>query len=117
MLLLCSFFFFKQKTAYEMRISDWSSDVCSSDHQQRAARRPEQRAFAQRDEIVASERKANHVPAMPCRGAAINGDTAAASTRANQTLEGDSRKQGRSEERRVGKECVSSCRSRWSPTH
>src|SRR3546814_1865847 len=94
-----------------MRISDWSSDVCSSDllpaareparlfemqvgDQQRAARRPEQRAFAQRDEIVASERKANHVPAMPCRGAAINGDTAAASTRDNQTLEGDSRKQG-----------------------
>src|SRR3546814_6792828 len=34
--LICSeriymFFFFKQKTAYEMRISDWSSDVCSSD--------------------------------------------------------------------------------------
>src|SRR3546814_10263958 len=28
----CSFFFFKQKTAYEMRTSDWSSDVCSSDH-------------------------------------------------------------------------------------
>src|SRR3546814_9177574 len=30
MYLVC-FFFFKQKTAYEMRISDWSSDVCSSD--------------------------------------------------------------------------------------
>src|SRR3546814_12323376 len=28
---MVSFFFFKQKTAYEMRISDWSSDVCSSD--------------------------------------------------------------------------------------
>src|SRR3546814_1053499 len=28
---MLSFFFFKQKTAYEMRISDWSSDVCSSD--------------------------------------------------------------------------------------
>src|SRR3546814_10302366 len=28
---LCFVFFFKQKTAYEMRISDWSSDVCSSD--------------------------------------------------------------------------------------
>src|SRR3546814_13563687 len=28
---VCDFFFFKQKTAYEMRISDWSSDVCSSD--------------------------------------------------------------------------------------
>src|SRR3546814_7422966 len=37
------FFFFKQKTAYEMRISDWSSDVCSSDlhgtaHRRRLAR-------------------------------------------------------------------------------
>src|SRR3546814_5153790 len=33
LLLLCHmcFFFFKQKTAYEVRISDWSSDVCSSD--------------------------------------------------------------------------------------
>src|SRR3546814_8777987 len=31
MLLFIFFFFFKQKTAYEMRISDWSSDVCSSD--------------------------------------------------------------------------------------
>src|SRR3546814_16876242 len=29
--MLVFFFFFKQKTAYEMRISDWSSDVCSSD--------------------------------------------------------------------------------------
>src|SRR3546814_21194441 len=29
--MLLVFFFFKQKTAYEMRISDWSSDVCSSD--------------------------------------------------------------------------------------
>src|SRR3546814_17745565 len=32
--MLLLFFFFKQKTAYEMRISDWSSDVCSSDLQQ-----------------------------------------------------------------------------------
>src|SRR3546814_2178669 len=31
------FFFFKQKTAYEMRISDWSSDVCSSDLEERLA--------------------------------------------------------------------------------
>src|SRR3546814_7810455 len=31
MFYFISFFFFKQKTAYEMRISDWSSDVCSSD--------------------------------------------------------------------------------------
>src|SRR3546814_11707652 len=33
---MCCVFFFKQKTAYEMRISDWSSDVCSSDLQKRA---------------------------------------------------------------------------------
>src|SRR3546814_4018587 len=31
LVLFFVFFFFKQKTAYEMRISDWSSDVCSSD--------------------------------------------------------------------------------------
>src|SRR3546814_3994902 len=31
MVICCSISFFKQKTAYEMRISDWSSDVCSSD--------------------------------------------------------------------------------------
>src|SRR3546814_8654814 len=30
-IMVCCVFFFKQKTAYEMRISDWSSDVCSSD--------------------------------------------------------------------------------------
>src|SRR3546814_4459352 len=37
MFSLASFFFFKQKTAYEMRISDWSSDVCSSDLRLRTA--------------------------------------------------------------------------------
>src|SRR3546814_8398936 len=36
-ILLAVFFLFKQKTAYEMRISDWSSDVCSSDLQPGAA--------------------------------------------------------------------------------
>src|SRR3546814_14504976 len=34
---ICFVFFFKQKTAYEMRISDWSSDVCSSDLNARVA--------------------------------------------------------------------------------
>src|SRR3546814_2689926 len=42
------FFFFKQKTAYEMRISDWSSDVCSSDLHRRKPRRGRQ-ADAGRD--------------------------------------------------------------------
>src|SRR3546814_4804131 len=35
-LICCCIFLFKQKTAYEMRISDWSSDVCSSDLSRRA---------------------------------------------------------------------------------
>src|SRR3546814_14996430 len=39
------FFFFKQKTAYEMRISDWSSDVCSSDLHVAGPRVAQQRAF------------------------------------------------------------------------
>src|SRR3546814_3202532 len=42
-LCICVFFFFKQKTAYEMRISDWSSDVCSSDLQARARLQDRQR--------------------------------------------------------------------------
>src|SRR3546814_10856645 len=54
MACICVFFFFKQKTAYEMRISDWSSDVCSSDldsrrpgHEiRRAARRQQARGAA-----------------------------------------------------------------------
>src|SRR3546814_5087080 len=47
------FFFFKQKTAYEMRISDWSSDVCSSDLIRIAAQRAtHQRAAAGGHAIV-----------------------------------------------------------------
>src|SRR3546814_2671830 len=45
-LLVLLFFFFKQKTAYEMRISDWSSDVCSSDLQ---ADRRDARLVVERD--------------------------------------------------------------------
>src|SRR3546814_1164016 len=40
------FFFFKQKTAYEMRISDWSSDVCSSDLDTQTVTTPFQDRFA-----------------------------------------------------------------------
>src|SRR3546814_8980215 len=61
------FFFFKQKTAYEMRISDWSSDVCSSDliasdHQAVAAPRggdddPQERRLAHADpEMIDADR-------------------------------------------------------------
>src|SRR3546814_13821386 len=51
MLSIHCFFFFKQKTAYEMRISDWSSDVCSSDlgsneRGNRIARQPQEQCLA-----------------------------------------------------------------------
>src|SRR3546814_5894088 len=89
-------FFFKQKTAYEMRISDWSSDVCSSDLQSR--RLGLKRAHRFRPSL--SGRRAMRI--------AIASDHAAWELKAALA---------RSEERRVGKECVSTCRYRWSPYH
>src|SRR3546814_18379698 len=63
MLLMVLFFFFKQKTAYELRISDWSSDVCSSDlyRERHWGRRRGQRPLH-----PAPSRA--HRPQGPCRG-------------------------------------------------
>src|SRR3546814_9939073 len=97
------FFFFKQKTAYEMRISDWSSDVCSSDLLQRQCRH-----HAQLEEQGLG-RKAGRDRVAPCCLLRPPGRD-----RRRVPEEGPL---GRSEERRVGKECVSTCRSRWSPYH
>src|SRR3546814_1134547 len=62
MIVICFLFFFfsKQKTAYEMRISDWSSDVCSSDLRQ-AARAVVLRGDlpAQRDDVFPHDPKAD----------------------------------------------------------
>src|SRR3546814_15552820 len=97
------FFFFKQKTAYEMRISDWSSDVCSSDlivWRQRAGAKQVDDEHA----IGFEQRSRGFERAQRVLGTAEVRDHAG--------------KDGqRSEERRVGKECVSTCRSRWSPYH
>src|SRR3546814_3677974 len=140
MFAISCFFFFKQKTAYEMRISDWSSDVCSSDLDGRdrarlirhiggnphihllapiADRTLLARVIASADALIhgceaetfglaAAEAVASGLPLIvPDEGGASdfvgpdNGECYAA----------------RSEERRVGKECVSTCRSRWSPYH
>src|SRR3546814_2376068 len=54
------FFFFKQKTAYEMRISDWSSDVCSSDLQHVIDRR----ARKAPDAILNDPQILGHEPAL-----------------------------------------------------
>src|SRR3546814_7096809 len=101
------FFCFKQKTAYEMRISDWSSDVCSSDL---IARDAEERLGVDRRLRVAQQRRRDRNRVADDRFAVTLGFRAVnqgAGVAADQ----------RSEERRVGKECVSTCRSRWSPYH
>src|SRR3546814_14191402 len=111
-MLLSGFFFFKQKTAYEMRISDWSSDVCSSDLPS-PARPPDARPAAV---PVASGDAAQG-------GGGEVGDAAVAVDGHRQVELGEEAAQhvldallaARSEERRVGKGCVSTCRSRWSP--
>src|SRR3546814_9228404 len=102
------FFFFKQKTAYEMRISDWSSDVCSSDLFRGDAGLLE---GGLEDLARHRPRLAQH-QAFP--GELTDADAAAAGERVFLRHEDD---QPRSEESRVGKECVSTCRSRWSPHH
>src|SRR3546814_3297666 len=98
------FFFFKQKTAYEMRISDWSSDVCSSDLIM------DKRAF--KDKVYTLSAKLIQAMANPRRLEIID-----LLGQGERSVEEIARETARSEERRVGKECVSTCRSRWSPYH
>src|SRR3546814_11787962 len=90
-------FFFKQKTAYEMRISDWSSDVCSSDLPKLNDRHPFLGPDARTSEYpvrITMKPVAETGPEFAIRGGRLF---------------------DRPEERRVGKECVSTCRYRWSP--
>src|SRR3546814_10661889 len=108
--MLLLFFFFKQKTAYEMRISDWSSDVCSSylQDQVRACTGGSQREVAQ---PTAGQRRRAHRQGLGI----VEGKIAAAGEYTQRAhLIGA---QQRSEERRGGKECVRTCRSWWSPYH
>src|SRR3546814_3675939 len=142
LVLLFFFFFFKQKTAYEMRISDWSSDVCSSDLTRSdrfeiplalvltelEGRVTPKDIGAKRDNMrlhclvsraadlvdrpaVAAHRF--HFIGKPAQRLVIGVDVErdAAIKARNRIVPCGCR----SEERRVGKECVSTGRSRWSP--
>src|SRR3546814_5399407 len=107
LLWLSFFFFFKQKTAYEMRISDWSSDVCSSDLYRAA-----DESLKNWDPDAWEAFTGKELPLEESR------------TKRQRAFEENTRDKlvvisaiRRSEERRVGKECVSTCRSRWSPYH
>src|SRR3546814_10298938 len=115
-----------------MRISDWSSDVCSSDLINRSytdivfrEERPEGVVFRIVDIKATRKSTAFHKAqvafyALLLRGmladlkidAAVDANGEIWHIRADSPLV-----DGRSEERRVGKECVSTCRSRWSPYH
>src|SRR3546814_2147314 len=125
-------FFFKQKTAYELRISDWSSDVCSSDLTR--FRRGAIVAIAAVGStaivgvtwlalkpasigiIAPADDKLHGAKAPPdaLAGAPVSyGDV----PQLGPPLPGDLGTPilDRSEERRVGKECFSTFRTRWSP--
>src|SRR3546814_19214999 len=125
------FFFFKQKTAYEMRISDWSSDVCSSDLVNGAELRSRQRdrdifrtgvlgeavpAGAQLKAVLAADDPVVRLVFLSLTGVLDQRDLGG-------DVEGGKRAfqaavlllgEVRSEARRVGKECVSTCRARGS---
>src|SRR3546814_10273234 len=98
------FFFFKQKTAYEMRISDWSSDVCSSDLiictlLDELRTREDGKSY--REQITYVTDRPGHDRRYAIDAGKIEREL------------GWKPAETRSEERRVGKECVSTCRSRW----
>src|SRR3546814_20764096 len=103
-----------------MRISDWSSDVCSSDLW-----------GAPNWCLGIGPSEGQLFPDLPANQVPIVGVTCAASRQASPVMSAPVRRRllqsslvvltlldlQRSEERRVGKECVSTCRSRWSPYH
>src|SRR3546814_17096797 len=135
-LLSVFFFFFKQKTAYEMRISDWSSDVCSSDlvfplivilfghalleilhalgniaHQARKAATTQQQNRHHGEYQQMDRAKTTH-DSSPKRRSYLGSRPASGNGR-----DCPPKAAGRSEERRVGKACVRTCRSRGAPYH
>src|SRR3546814_1792658 len=124
MLLFCGFFC-KQKTAYEMRISDWSSDVCSSDL---TLPEPVDEGDAAIRGLMHDKRFwaiiAARMLSDPVWYFYLFWIPGYLQERAGLSLSELGVVGGlpfiaavRSEERRVGQECVSTCRSRWSPYH
>src|SRR3546814_7770534 len=102
-----SIFFFKQKTAYEMRISDWSSDVCSSDLLSTCTITARARDLLKRSSASTRAWLPWINPWILTRAMALSpgfSPVAGVSTK-------------RSDERRVGQECVRTCRYRWLQDH
>src|SRR3546814_20801862 len=102
-----------------MRISDWSSDVCSSDHKQAQAEESQGRRLGNLlqdkgcpGEGVVRDRQRIVYAGIEQAGGRAEETKARVDNRLSGQQAGD-----RSEERRVGKECGSTCKSRWSPDH
>src|SRR3546814_13763928 len=114
-------FFFKQKTAYDMRISDWSSDVCSSDLLADSF----ETALHLADGLAFAEEAKSGNAKSGAKTGAKTGERTTFSAKFACPVSGFTIDEieprlfsfNRSEERRVGKEYVSTCSSRWSPLH
>src|SRR3546814_15668532 len=105
--------FFKQKTAYKMRISDWSSDVCASDL--RPSPSLHLAAFPHRQIRIALRSLAIRQPdARLDDRVSVVGSAFTNVDRSGRAMTGAL---ASPEERRVGKECDSTLRSWWSPKH
>src|SRR3546814_17857999 len=112
------FFLFKQKTAYEMRISDWSSDVCSSDLLVKQGLMsildlgPREILVFAPLVLIVLWMGIYPLPFLDAIDVTVTKLVADYNTALSAP---NLQPVARSEERRVGNECVSTCRSRWSP--
>src|SRR3546814_4764814 len=121
------FFFFKQKTAYELRISDWSSDVCSSDllasnevHDLAVAigcdpGKDDVSGLCYGKIVILADADSDGLHIATLLAALFLKHFPALVAAGNIFVAMPPLFRVRSEERRVGKECVSTGRSRWSP--
>src|SRR3546814_1835469 len=114
-------FFFKQSTAYVRRSSDWSSSVCSSDL---LARDKNIRVSLVSGDVHVAAWGTAYRKDLPATETWSQIHQFTSSAVVHPSLIGVMERlflswlnSNRSEERSVGKECVSTCRSRWSPYH
>src|SRR3546814_15782353 len=97
-----------------MRISDWSSDVCSSDLNEQGKPKIARLRLIRHDHLRQQKAVCNRSQQRPeCKTEEPARLPLLRRTQAY--FERNRTQQDRTEERRVGKECVSTCRSRWSP--
>src|SRR3546814_13350170 len=100
-----------------MRISDWSSDVCSSDLVTAMLEVFDGMMISGSADARTMAYGVSHAMIATLSGLVVSVSGMFFLNRFQMRVERETESFGRSEERRVGKECVSTCRSRWSPDH